>query len=94
MFVQVAGDDKVEIDSDETTGENDFKYEKSPGVCAVVVDQGSGDGFVQIIGGDTPREIVHTGEGRSGFVKRDILAGQSCMLYGRPTVLYIRPKSS
>ena len=92
ILLQVAGDEEVYIDSAETTGEDDFKYEQAPHVRAVVVDQGSAGGFVQITGGNKPRERIQTGEGNSGYVKRDILAGQSCMLYGRPTVIYIRPK--
>jgi len=87
----IAEKDDVEIAADETTGENDFKYEKSPKVCAVVVDKNSGRGFAQITGGGKPTEIIHTGRGESGFIKVDIMAGQSCMLYGQPTVLYICP---
>lgn len=90
----VASKDEVEIDPNETTGEDDFKYERSPNVCAVVVDKSSGRGFVQITGAGKPREIVHTGDGESGFAMIEILAGRSCMLYGRPTVLYIRPRSA
>ena len=90
----MANEQTVEVDTNETTGENDFKYEKFPNVCAVVVDKRSGSGFVQITGGNRDTEIVHTGPGESGFVKIDILDGQSCMLYGTPTVLYIRPRST
>jgi len=86
----VAGGD-VEIWQEETTGDDDFKYEKCPDVCAVVVDKGSGRGYVQISGAGKDTEIIHTGHGEPGFVKAEISAGQTCMLYGRPTVLYIRP---
>lgn len=84
----------VLVDLGETTGEDDFKYEKWPDVCGVVVDKSSEIGFVQITGGGKPREHVNTGDGASGFIKIDIHPGQSCMLYGRPTVLYIRPRST
>jgi hypothetical protein len=82
----------VLVDLDETTGEDDFKFERWPNVCGVVVDKSSASGFVQITGGGKPRQQVNTGDGASGFDKIDIRNGQSCMLYGRPTVLYIRPR--
>ncbi|KIV94120.1 hypothetical protein PV10_05269 [Exophiala mesophila] len=84
----------VVVDPDETTGEDNFIYEKWPDVCGVVVDKGSENGFVQITGGGKPAQRINTGDGASGFAKIDIHNGQSCMLYGRPTVLYIRPRSS
>lgn len=92
--VQIAGDDDVELALEETTGEEDFKYEKSPNVCGVVVDKGSGRGYAQITGGGKDPRIIYTGRGESGCVKAEILAGQTCMLYGRSTVLYILPRST
>ncbi|OJD20177.1 hypothetical protein ACJ73_08491 [Blastomyces percursus] len=90
----IAGDDGVELALEETTGEEDFKYEKSPNVCGVVVDKGSGLGYAQITGGGKEPRIIYTGRGESGCVKAEILAGQTCMLYGRSTVLYILPRST
>jgi len=84
----------VEADSDETAGANDFKYEEFPNVCAVVVDLGSGQGFVRITGGGKETETFYTGRGEQGFVSANISSGQTCMLYGLPTVLYIRPRST
>ena len=84
----------VLIDTDETTGANDFKYEKWPNVCGVVVDKSSGSGFVQVTGGGKPLQRADTGDGATGFPKLDIQKGQTCMLYGKPTVLYIRPRSA
>jgi hypothetical protein len=81
----------VDLASDETTGEGDFKFARAPDVCAVVVEQDSGFGWVQISGGGKT-DIVNTGRGEKEFVIKYIAAGQSCMLYGRPTVLYIYPK--
>lgn len=80
--VQLAGDEGLIIDAEETTGEDDFTFEKGSNVCAVVVDKGSERGFVQIIGARKPPEVVQTGKGGLGFEKRDVLDGQSCMLYG------------
>jgi hypothetical protein len=77
---------------DETTGEDDFKYERAPTVCGVVVELSSGFGWAQISGGGGKVEIVKTGRGETGFKIVDITDGQSCMLYGRPTVLYIHPR--
>ncbi|RYO79255.1 hypothetical protein DL763_009349 [Monosporascus cannonballus] len=91
--VNARGD--IKLDEDETTGEDDFKYRQHPDVVGVVVDKGSGRGFVQISGqveGDTVR--ISTGRGRIGYEYRDILEGQSCMLYGCPTVFFILRASS
>jgi len=84
----------VLVDADEITGEDDFKYERWPDVCGVVVDKSSASGFVQVVGGGKPRQRADTGDGATGFIKFDIQDGQTCMLYGRPTVLYIRPRST
>ena len=83
----------MELAPDETTGENDFKYEKAPKVCAVVVDKNSGFGHAQISGGGKKTVIVYTGRGEKDIVWADITSGQSCMLYGAPTVLYIHPRT-
>lgn len=79
------------IDEDETNGKDDFKSERAPDVCAVVVDKGSGKGFVQITGGDKDTKIIYTGRGDTACERADISTGQTCMLYGTPTVLYARP---
>ncbi|KAJ5155651.1 hypothetical protein N7492_008454 [Penicillium capsulatum] len=89
----MSGNDKVRIAPEETTGEDDFKYEQWPNVCAVVVDKGSGRGYAQITGGGKEVQIIYTGRGETGYVLANISHGQSCMLYGNPTVLYIYPCS-
>lgn len=84
----------VKLASEETTADNDYKYQRSPNVCGVVVDKSSGRGYVQITGGGKDTEIVHTGrDGDGGYCLLEISEGQSCMLYGRPTVLYILPQT-
>lgn len=83
----MSGKGNVQVALEETTGENDFRYEKSPKVCGVVVDKGSERGFVQVTGGGKTTR-VDTGAGE-GFEFIDISEGQTCMLYGQPTVLYI-----
>ena len=83
----------MDLAPDETTGEDDFKYERAPNVCAVVVDQSSGYGWVQISGGGKETKMVKTGQGGKEFVIVDIAVGQSCMLYGRPTVLFVKPRA-
>ena len=90
---EISGKDDVQLAPVETTGENDFRYEQSPNVSAVVVDKGSERGFVQITGGGKSTERVDTGRGDKGFTLVEILTGQTCMLYGRPTVLYIQPRT-
>lgn len=89
----MSGNDKVRIAPEETTGENDFKNEQWPNVCAVVVDRGSGGGFVQIVGGGQDAHIIETGSGDPRYALANISPGQSCMLYGNPTVLFIYPRS-
>ena len=55
----IAGHDEVEIDPEETTGEDDFKHEQSPNVCSVVVDKNSGRGFVPDRSGEIfPRDWI------------------------------------
>ncbi|KKK13384.1 hypothetical protein P175DRAFT_0560490 [Aspergillus ochraceoroseus IBT 24754] len=88
----LSGYEKVQIAPDETTGEDDFKYADAPAVCAVVVDKGSGVGYAQITGGGKKPDIVYTGRGETGYKLAHISTGQTCMLYGRPTVLYVYPQ--
>lgn len=83
----------MQLAPDETTANDDFKYERSPHVCGVVVDRGSGSGYVQISGGDKTTVKVTTGLREGGFQSEAISEGQSCMLYGRPTVWFILPRS-
>ena len=85
--------DDVRLAPDETTGADDFKYEKYPNVRGVVVDRSSGSGWVQISGGGKPTTKITTGPRESGFQFAAIPDGQSCMLYGRPTVWWILPRS-
>jgi len=87
-----SGNSNVELFHDETTGANDFKYEEFPNVCGVVVDLNSGQGYAQITGGGKATEAFYTGRGETGFIMAEISSGQTCMLYGQPTVLYIRPR--
>lgn len=91
--ILISGNDRVQLAPEETTGENDFKYEQFPDVSAVVVDKGSGIGYAQITGGGKEVQAIYTGRGETGYILVNISEGQSCMLYGDPTVLYIRPCS-
>lgn len=87
----------VDIDADETTGEdsgdNAFRWEVGPDVCGVVVDKNSGIGFVQITGAGLPDQVIQTGPKETGFSLADIASSQTCMIYGCSTVLYVRPKT-
>lgn len=89
----VAGSPDSLLTDEETTGEDDFKFKQSPEVCAVIIDKESGRGFAQITGGAHSTKIVQTGLGETGQVMVEISADQSCMLYGRPTVLFVYPRS-
>jgi hypothetical protein len=87
----------LEIDPYETTGadsgEGAFASRKGPEVCKVVVDKNSGRGWVQLVGGGKEPYSVKTGSTETGFETLDIYADQTCMIYGRSTVIYIRPRS-
>ncbi|KAJ6050936.1 uncharacterized protein N7446_005564, partial [Penicillium canescens] len=72
LFSFSLGNDKVRIAPAETTGENDFKYEQWPNVCAVVVDKGSGRGYAQITGGGEEVHAIYTGRGETGYVLANI----------------------
>ncbi|KAF4451433.1 hypothetical protein F53441_5601 [Fusarium austroafricanum] len=80
------------IDNEETTGANDFKYRAYPEVVAVVIDLGSDRGFVQISGQeeDSSRRIS-TGGQQQKYILEWLEDGQTCMLYGRPSVMFIVP---
>ncbi|KAK4073567.1 hypothetical protein Purlil1_13009 [Purpureocillium lilacinum] len=93
-FGQISGRSDLRIASEETTGENDFTYKQWPEVVGVMVDKGSDRGFVQI-SGEEGSEIVriHTGRGENDCVFASVSEGQSCMLYGYPTVIFIYPVS-
>ncbi|KAJ6280877.1 hypothetical protein J3E71DRAFT_241156 [Bipolaris maydis] len=75
----------VQLANEETSGENDFKHAKFPDVCGVVVDKGSGQGWVQIQGGKKattkintgPEEVVQQKEGKENFPLVEILDGQT-----------------
>lgn len=86
------------LDVQETTGQlHQFPYETAPNACGVVVDKSSDHGFVQVSGGDKATTRVPTGaknRDEERYVYVDILNGQTCMLYGQPTVLYVRPQPS
>lgn len=55
------------------------------------MDKGSALGYAQITGGGKKTEIIYTGRGDTGYVLTNLLSGQTCMLYGEPTVLYVLP---
>lgn len=81
----------MQIDTEETTGANDFTYKAFPDAVAVVIDLGSDRGFVQITGQEeNSSRRIHTGK-KKGYRLEWLEEGQTCMLYGKPTVLFIVP---
>ncbi|KAK4170792.1 hypothetical protein QBC36DRAFT_120906 [Triangularia setosa] len=88
---KIAGMDGVQLAPDETTAAGDLKYQRFPNVRGVVVDRSSETGYVQISSRDNGITKITTGPGESGFQYEPILEGQSCMLYGCPTVWWIEP---
>jgi hypothetical protein len=71
----------------------------APDVSKVVIDKLSESGFVQIAGGGLADRIYKTGpveesgatEG-TRFEAVEIYPDQMCMIFGRSTILYIRPR--
>jgi hypothetical protein len=46
---------------------------------------------VTVTGAEESDEIVTTGPGKTGVIMIIVKTGQTCMLSGHPTVMYIRP---
>ncbi|KAH8650332.1 hypothetical protein BGZ60DRAFT_437099 [Tricladium varicosporioides] len=89
-------EDQYKIDRDLTIGKDEgddaFPYEEAPNVRWVVIDKNSGSGYIQISGGGREARIITTGPKESGVEYEEIHEDQACMIFGRSTVLYIRPK--
>ena len=79
------------LETDITTGDGNFR--EWPEVSAVVIDIGSGRGFVTIAGGGEIL-IISTGDspvaGQPEFVLHHIQEGQSCIVHGSATVIFVR----
>ena len=79
------------LETDVTTGDGNFR--EWPEVSAVIIDKGNGRGFVSIAGGGRISTIF-TGEplvaGRPEFVLHHIEEGQSCIVHGYATVIFVR----
>jgi len=87
-------DSKSTLDTDETSGNNAFPYRRYPDVVGVVIDEDSDRGFVQITGRDNAStKRFHTGKQgkKKGYRLLYLSEGETCMLYGNPTVLFILP---
>ncbi|KAK7972449.1 hypothetical protein PG988_006583 [Apiospora saccharicola] len=78
----------LQVDADETTATGNFPFKTSVDAVGVMVDLSSDKGFVQISNLEQSRR-VDTGSGSKGFKYEDIKEGESCMLYGCPTVFYL-----
>lgn len=95
MLTAQAKNRNLQADADETTSTGNFPFKKHGDVVGVMVDLSSDKGFVQISNLEQSRR-VDTGIGSTGFKYEDIKEGESCMLYGYPTVFYLlkAPKDS
>lgn len=87
---KIAEKPEMQLEDDEVTANNDFQYRRSEDACGVVIDCNSDEGRVQISGKRKQLAQVETGLEHHGYEFRQIQTGQSCMLYGRPTVLFLR----
>lgn len=89
----VAGRGDVELDDCETTGENNYPYKVGPDVCGAVIDKRSGKGKVVITSGGDSR-VIQTDPQMPGdqFDEVKIADGETCMIYGTSTIIYIRPR--
>ena len=88
--------DKYRVDHHVTTGEDSgegaFVSETAPDVVKVVVDKGSERGYVEIAGGGLEAFFIRTSPEQSGFSVAELQNGQICMINGRSTVVYNRPR--
>ncbi|KAE9373828.1 hypothetical protein N431DRAFT_338417 [Stipitochalara longipes BDJ] len=88
-------EEKYQVDHHVTTGadsgEGAFISETAPDVFAVAIDRGSERGYVEIAGGGVDY-FVRTSPERTGIEVITLKNGQRCMLNGRPSVIYIRPR--
>jgi len=97
-LLQIRGEEEqYKVDHHVTTGadsgEGTFTSERAPAVHKVVVDKGSGSGYVEIAGGGLKPYFIRTSPDRSGIEVVEIQGDQTCMIHGRSSVLYIRPRS-
>jgi len=88
---------QFEVDRDITTGadtgEGAFISETAPNVHKAVIDKGSGRGYVEITGGGLAPYWVRTSPDGSGIEVVELKhAGQTCMIHGQSSLLYIRPR--
>jgi hypothetical protein len=96
-LLQIRGyEEQYQVDHHVTTGadsgEGAFISETAPDVYAVAIDLGSERGYVEIAGGGVDPYPVRTSPERTGIQVITLKIGQRCMLNGRPTVMYIRPR--
>jgi len=82
-------DPHVTIGAD--AGKGAFPSEVAPNVYKVVIDKGSGSGYVEIAGGGLNPYFVRTSPEGTGIEVIELKDGQMCMIHGRSMVLYIRP---
>lgn len=89
-------EEQYKVDPHVTTGadsgEGAFISETAPNVDKVVIDTGSERGYVEITGGGLPPSFIRTSPEKSGFKVVEVRDGQRCMISGRSTVVYIRPR--
>ncbi|KAH8800598.1 hypothetical protein F5884DRAFT_757452 [Xylogone sp. PMI_703] len=81
----------VELEESEISGGRGRTY---PSVCGVIVDQNSAKGRVVIYGNGSSPPQVDTGHGVVGerYSELTIGAGQTCVVHGRSTVLFYKPR--
>ncbi len=95
--LKIADQHDLELDDDEITGKNDFPYKMGPHVCGAIVDKRSAKGKVVITGGENSKSrVIQTGPEKTGnqFAVVEIAEDETCMIYGKSTILYIKPRQS
>ena len=63
-------------------------------VCALVIDRNSGRGFLKITDGGFADQVITTAPDKMGYAMLEIQLNQGFMIYGRSTILYIRPRTN
>ncbi|KAF8859503.1 hypothetical protein BDZ45DRAFT_725254 [Acephala macrosclerotiorum] len=96
-------EDQFKIDQDEITGKDhgpgSFVSARAADAWKVVVDRWSDRGFVVVAGGSVEDRVCatgldeHTGSSEeTRFQDVEIHSGQTCVIYGRSTAIFIRPR--
>jgi len=83
--------DDVQLDEDETTGNNSARWKLGIDVAGAVIDKKSEPGLVSITAPNKTSRTIKTGPGADGaqFEEVVIESDETCMIYGRSSLIYL-----